>query len=568
VFATREEPGDRVPRGELVAWIALVACVMAAVAAFHLRGLSGSFLSDDFGALFHLHRESEAGTLGRWLAERFVAPQPGMSAAYRPIGFASFALDWKLYGAGATGWHLTSLFLHLANSLLVGVVLARWLRGANGATAAAALAAALFAVFPFVGELTTWVAARFDLLAATFGLLFLATFDGVPASLPRHALRIGLLYAALLSKESAAPLPLVAFLVDLALCRDGDRDRRARWRFAIRDVAPLALAFVAYLGWRYTLFGHAFKVYPQSGLPGGLPEYADRLAMIGTMVARQAEGAIAHWPLVAAALAMAVVGAGIIGRRTSGPAATSLAAACTVAAIGYLLAPALSLPAIEAGGTGARNYYLGWAMASMALGCIAAASLGARVAVGALVAWLLVGQAANLEQWQFASRQMKAVTGAIPALAATVPADGYALLILPDSIGPALFARNSQSVLVARPVQSKDYVDRVVAMTEADFANWRSHFRDDTIARLKRAPFDPAHFSGVYCWNPRQGAFVRVGRAGAVTDVDLWERDVRAGVAGAGCLRGTVADAPDATIPPFNKQGSAVPVSSRSKRAA
>jgi hypothetical protein len=538
-----DEVRERAARSERLAALAIVGLVLAIVAALHAPGMAGSFLSDDFSALELLHRNDQAGTLGAWLAERFVAPLPGMSSAYRPLGFLSFALDWRLFGVDATGWHLTSLLVHLANALLAYVVVRRWLRGVEGSRVAAALAAALFAAYPFVGELTTWVAARPDLLAATFCLLFLATLDGRPAGPSRHALRVALFAAALLSKESAAPLPAAAFLVDLALFRaDSAAGWRARLGFAVRDLAPVAVAFAVYLGWRYVLFGNAFKVYPNSGLPHGAGELRDRLSMLGTMVVRQTEGAPAHrWPLVASALLLLVV-AGASWRGTRAPRPwRGIAAACALAALIYLVAPSLSLPAIEAEGTGARNYYLAWAYASIALGCVSGATAGARAAAAIFAGWLLVGQAANLAQWQYASREMKAVTRAIPAFAQSIPADGYALLLLPDSVGPALFARNSQSALVAPPVQAQDHVDRVVGMTEADFANWRGHFREGTIARLKRAPsFDASRFAGVFCWNPAQRAFVSVVRPGAVTDFDAWEREVRAGVAARGCLRGTL----------------------------
>jgi len=538
---SRETVRARTARGDRVASLAILAVVLAVVAALHAPGVAGTFLSDDFGALTHLHREDAAGTLGRWLAARFVAPMEGMSAAYRPLGFASFALDWRLHGAHATGWHVTSLLLHLANAVLVYVVVQRWLRDVPGRAVTAALAAALFAAFPFVGELTSWAAARFDLLAATFGLAFLATLDGARAGPARHAARAALLLAALLSKESAVPLVAVALLVDAALCREpAQAHGRERAAFALRDMAPALVVLAAYLGWRYALFGSALKVYPNSGPPGSVAELGQRLATLGTMATRQVDGVGGWWPLACAALLGIAIAAASVAPRAAPP-ARRIALACALAAGAYLVLPSLSLPAIEATGTGARNHYLAWVFAAVALASVASATLAARLAVAFLAGVLLLGQAANLALWQGASREMKAVTRAIPAFADAIPADGYAILLLPDSVGPALFARNSQSALVAPPVQERDHLDRVVAMTAADFADWRGHLRGDTIARLKRAPsFDPGRFAGVYCWSPASRAFVRVGRPGAVVDLDQWEREIRANVPQAGCLRGTL----------------------------
>ncbi len=342
------------------------------------------------------------------------------------------------------------------------------------------------------------------------------------------------------------PLPAIALVADAALARGpAAAGLRGRIAFALRDMAPSMLALVVYFGWRTVLFGTPVKVYPHSSLPQNAGEYLDRLAMVGAMLTRQSS-AQPSWTfaLVAGALTAVLVAAALLGRRRIGARGAMVTAAALLGALAYVLAPALSFPSSTIGGEGSRNYYIGWALASVALGVGASATAVTRMTAAALVAWLLVGQAGSLGQWQEAGREMNAVTRAVPAFAEGVGTAGYALLLLPDRIGAAVFARNAQGGIVSRPVQPENYLDRVAGMTQYDFASWRSHFRDGTIARLKgAASFDPARFAGVFCWSPGERRFVRVSAPGAIADPGDWEREVRSGVARSSCLPGTVDDA-------------------------
>src|SRR5262249_19674396 len=160
---------------------------------------------------------------------------------------------------------------------LVYCVASRWMLGRVRWDVCAMLPAAMFAAFPFAGEAIFWPAGRADVLAASFSLLFLATFDRrlYPASVYRQVVRLSFLIGALLSKESALPLPVVAFFIDLAL-RVPEDEHSAKARFgsrvvlAARDLAPSWLACAAYIGWRMILFGTPLKVYRDSALPSSV----------------------------------------------------------------------------------------------------------------------------------------------------------------------------------------------------------------------------------------------------------------------------------------------------------
>ena len=533
--------------------IAALGLVVAIVVFLDVRGITGSFLSDDFAHLHVIAHMDRDHALGAWVLARFVEPLGSGNFAYRPIVFLCYAIEWRLFGAWAAGWRITSLLVHLANIAIVFVVVSRWTSGQTRGLATGVSAAALFAAFPFAGEVTFWPGGRAELLTALFSLLFLASLNGGPgrASIPRQILRIAALIAALLSRESAMPLPVIALFIDTALARaQRSQDVEQQWlaslRFAARDLAPSWIAFAGYLAWRMSLFGTPFKVYPASSPPASVNEYFERLSSFGALL-RSHPGLDPPWlwALVAGALSLALVSAWAIGIRERPHAQTLLAGACCLGALVYLFAPALSFHAAAASGEGARNYYVAWIYVSMALGFAAGASrVGSLLGVAA-VGWMLVGQHGSVKQWQDAARQMRDVIAAIPTWAERRDPDEYALLLLPDHIGVALFARSAEGSIVDWPIQTRSYLNVAAGMTEPDIPGWRKHFPDGAIAQLKGVPhFDMERFVGVFCWSPAKRDFVQVSAGGPVVDFDAWERTVRSGVGRASCLPGTLEGSP------------------------
>jgi hypothetical protein len=164
----------------------------------------------------------------------------------------------------------------------------------------------------------------------------------------------------------------------------------------------------------------------------------------------------------------------------------------------------------------------------------------ARIAGLALVAWLLVAQEGSLRHWQAAAYRMQALLQAVPALAQRVDPAGYALLFVPDHQGVALFARNAEAAMVTRPQQARDHLATLAGMTDWDVAGWREHFADDTVARLKGRPFDPAAFAGVFCWSDAEGAFVRLTGALPESDFAAWAHALRRHATALPCTPGTV----------------------------
>ena len=75
--------------------------------------------------------------------------------------------DRTLFGMKPQGFHLTNILLHLANVLLLFLVLRRM----TGSLQRSAFVAALFAVHPLHVESVAWIAERKGVLSSLFWLL-------------------------------------------------------------------------------------------------------------------------------------------------------------------------------------------------------------------------------------------------------------------------------------------------------------------------------------------------------------------------------------------------------------
>ena len=110
---------------------------------------------------------------------------------WHPLTWLSHQLDAMLFGLNAGGHHLTSVLLHVVNTLLLFVLLA-WSGGVSPTTRAnvtrvirdapadlvwrSAVVAALFGLHPLHVESVAWVAERKDVLSTLFWMLTMAAY--------------------------------------------------------------------------------------------------------------------------------------------------------------------------------------------------------------------------------------------------------------------------------------------------------------------------------------------------------------------------------------------------------
>jgi|WetSurMetagenome_2_1015567.scaffolds.fasta_scaffold00026_60 protein O-mannosyl-transferase len=134
------------------------------------------------------------------------------AANWHPLTWLSHALDCVLYGDRPAGHHLTSLVLHLINTLLLFLVL----RSATGAVWRSACVAFLFGVHPLHVESVAWISERKDVLSTMFMFLSLLSYIRfVRKKNPGYyAGSLGFFLLALLAKPMVVTLPFVMLLLD------------------------------------------------------------------------------------------------------------------------------------------------------------------------------------------------------------------------------------------------------------------------------------------------------------------------------------------------------------------
>jgi tetratricopeptide (TPR) repeat protein len=180
------------------------------------QSLSFDFTWDDKGLIVSNPVLSGKLSAGQFLAHDFwgLTPdsKPLASQYYRPIVTMSFAMDHALWGLSPMGFHLTNILLHMACTILVYSLGAIWLKSRP----ASFMASLMFAMHPSHVENIAWISGRTDLLCALFYLSALLIFikmaerDTSPS--PSGLFGLGVLtMAALLSKEMALSLPIVAY---------------------------------------------------------------------------------------------------------------------------------------------------------------------------------------------------------------------------------------------------------------------------------------------------------------------------------------------------------------------
>jgi tetratricopeptide (TPR) repeat protein len=137
---------------------------------------------------------------------------------WHPLTVFSHMLDCQLFGLRAGSHHLTSLLLHVVNSVLLFLVLKRM----TAALWRSAFVAALFAWHPLHVESVVWIAERKDVLSALFWWLTLWAWLGYAAGWKNTGSKSKLFYIlavflyglAAMSKPMVVTLPFVLLLLD------------------------------------------------------------------------------------------------------------------------------------------------------------------------------------------------------------------------------------------------------------------------------------------------------------------------------------------------------------------
>jgi len=200
-----------VPSSPAKPWqIAAVCAVLALVTVIAYSGVrNNDFVNfDDHGYVLE-NPHVQQGLTMQSLAWAFTTYD---QSNWHPLTWVSHMLDWNLYGSNPLGHHLTNVFLHAANAVLL-LLLLFYMTGLLGRSA---MVAFLFALHPTHVESVAWLSERKDVLCAFFylaALLAYAWYARKP-SVRRLACIVCLYACALLSKPMAVSLPFSLLLLD------------------------------------------------------------------------------------------------------------------------------------------------------------------------------------------------------------------------------------------------------------------------------------------------------------------------------------------------------------------
>ena len=131
---------------------------------------------------------------------------------WHPLTWLSHMVDCQLFGLNPGYHHLTSLLLHIANALMLFLVLKRM----TGSVWKSSFIAALFALHPLHVESVAWVAERKDVLSTFFWILTIWAYVYYTQrpNLARYLLVVLSFSLGLMSKPMLVTMPFILLLLD------------------------------------------------------------------------------------------------------------------------------------------------------------------------------------------------------------------------------------------------------------------------------------------------------------------------------------------------------------------
>jgi len=198
-------PADRSANKKWLIGFALI--VLTTTAYWEIR--DHSFVSYDDDVYVVANAQVQRGLSRQSVGWAFTATA---AANWHPLTWLSHMLDVQLYGLNPAGHHLTSLLIHIANV----VVLYLLLEAVTGALWPSALVAALFAVHPINVESVAWIAERKNVLSTLFWLLTICAYVRYASrpSASRYILVVVSFALALMCKPMVVTLPFLLLLFD------------------------------------------------------------------------------------------------------------------------------------------------------------------------------------------------------------------------------------------------------------------------------------------------------------------------------------------------------------------
>lgn len=182
--------------------------IVATVAVFW-QLTSYEFVGLDDSVYIIANPQLKAGLTGQNVLWAFTTDRVGM---WIPLTWLSFMLDFELWDLDPGGYHLTNLLFHIANTLLLFLLLTRL----TGALWRSAFVAALFAIHPLHVESVAWVTERKDVLSTMFWILSIWAYVSYVerSTHAKYLLALFTFTLGLMAKPVVVTLPCVLLLLD------------------------------------------------------------------------------------------------------------------------------------------------------------------------------------------------------------------------------------------------------------------------------------------------------------------------------------------------------------------
>ncbi len=203
--------------------------------------------------------------------------------ALRPVSYLTFTFNYLVGGTDPVGYRLFNIAVHIANAMLVYLVLLRMLGLPDDVSPpdtftkrfVPAAAAFLFLVHPLQTESVIYIVQRFTSVATLFYLLTILLYLDARAAGPgtkRKVLQVGAVAAlvcGMLSKEIAFTAPLVLLLLELVIfgSRLKDAVRRTAVQLACLPLLPVMIVIMATAQGAGTLLAGSINVVNLRGYP-------------------------------------------------------------------------------------------------------------------------------------------------------------------------------------------------------------------------------------------------------------------------------------------------------------
>jgi Tfp pilus assembly protein PilF len=173
---------------------------------------SCDFINLDDNAYVYENVHVQQGLSWKSIQWAFSVKSVTLTGNWHPVTWLSLMLDHEFFGLNPYGYHLTNLFFHILNAILLFLIF-HWMTRALWQSA---FIAALFAIHPLHVESVAWVTERKDVLSTFFWMLTMGAyiFYTEKKNIGIYIMALFFFVFGLMAKAMLVTLPFVFILLD------------------------------------------------------------------------------------------------------------------------------------------------------------------------------------------------------------------------------------------------------------------------------------------------------------------------------------------------------------------